>query len=326
MKPSKRNTLRQHTEALLNRSDVTLGGIVREIEEILSTRNNDTIEGIDETLHILPPHIPRFVWNALGNCVMEKENSMNMIEVDGSCWISLRLDGNGFRKKVAALRKAGLLEATGYPQRVAEAMKVCLLTLMNKTSAKVGFTHSDEIIVFLPPTKVIDGERLPHVHKGRTQKLITLAAGLVSSCFALTMAGQILNGHTANDDDPSNHEVTPTRNHATRVLETLSELSPCFDCRLGVYKTWVEARGLLLWRAHDCAINGVSDAVHYSLNNQPQQTNLNTREKLKWLLGEGMLPLPRNQAYGVLMVRTKKLKTIDSPVLEWMVEGSLLIE
>ena len=38
---------------------------------------------------------------------------------------------------------------------------------------------------------------------------------------------------------------------------------PHFDCRVGSFASWEEARSLLLWRAYDCSVNGVSDAVYH---------------------------------------------------------------
>ena len=45
-------------------------------------------------------------------------------------------------------------------------------------------------------------------------------------------------------------------------LAELAEIAPHFDCRVGSYASWEEARALLLWRAYDCSVNGVSDAVY----------------------------------------------------------------
>eukprot|EP00971_Amphidinium_carterae_P062658 1240264-Amphidinium_carterae.1 len=36
-----------------------------------------------------------------------------------------------------------------------------------------------------------------------------------------------------------------------------------FDCRIASYESFEQAVSLLLWRAYDCGVNGVSDKVHH---------------------------------------------------------------
>lgn len=49
---------------------------------------------------------------------------------------------------------------------------------------------------------------------------------------------------------------------------------PIFDCRLGVFDTKDEAMALVYWRAHDCGINGVSDAVYHLAKGERVRTSL----------------------------------------------------
>jgi len=99
-------------------------------------------------------------------------------------------------------------------------------------------------------------------------------------------------------------------------LDGLAKVLPHFDCRLGAYESWEEARALLLWRAHDCSVNGVSDAVHQTRGSsrQVQQVqSLGKREKVEWLWKEGLLPLPRHQAYGTLLSKVKRSRVGLNP-------------
>ena len=50
---------------------------------------------------------------------------------------------------------------------MAAAMQASLKALMVKFNAKVGYTQSDEMIAFIPPTNVIRGLQQPHVRNGR---------------------------------------------------------------------------------------------------------------------------------------------------------------
>merc|ERR1719478_1819389 len=138
---------------------------------------------MDSSLHYLAPHVSKQTWQAMGNLVVEREKTSSG-NVDGSRWISLRLDGSGFSKAVRMMRQSGLLECEhGYSERFASVMQACMRKLMEKFNAKIGFTQSDEMVVFIAPTRVVRGEQQPHNRNGRTTKLTTLAAGFVSSMF-----------------------------------------------------------------------------------------------------------------------------------------------
>merc|ERR1711933_301880 len=142
-------------------------------------------------------------------------------------------------------------------------------------------------IVFIKPTNIIRGERQVHFHGGRVQKITTLAAGLVTSKFLVMLA------KLSNDGGGR--------------LDCLEQVLPHFDCRMGQYASWEEARALLMWRAYDCSVNGVSDAVYHTKGSGKHVQSSGTREKLEWLMKASKLPLPRHQAYGTVLVRSKRL-------------------
>ncbi len=89
-------------------------------------------------------------------------------------------------------------------------------------------------------------------------------------------------------------------------LAELADIAPHFDCRVGSYASWTEARALLLWRAYDCSVNGVSDAVHQTPGSGRAVQSRGKREKIEWLWRAGHLPLPRHQAYGTAMARVRR--------------------
>jgi len=244
------------------------------------------IPGMDPSLHYLAPHLPKVDWNALGDLVTQCEKT-SCGSVDGTDWISLRLDGSGFSKTVRMLRKKGILEKDGYSELFASCMQSSLQALMQHFQARLGYTQSDEMIVFIPPASVVRGEQQPHQRSGRVTKLTSLAASFVTAHFIMQLAKQC-----------------QTRDVG---LEDLSYILPHFDCRVGHYKTWEEAQALLMWRAYDCSVNGVSDAVYQTPGSGQKIQSLGRQEKVAWLWDKGLLPLPKHQAYGTVLVRVKRM-------------------
>jgi tRNA(His) 5'-end guanylyltransferase len=277
------------------------------------------VDGMDASLHYLAPHVSKQTWQAMGNLVVEREKTSSG-NVDGSRWISLRLDGSGFSKAVRMMRQSGLLECEhGYSERFASVMQACMRGLMEKFNAKIGFTQSDEMVVFIAPTRVVRGEQQPHTRKGRTTKLTTLAAGFVSSMFVsqltqLCLAGQDSAAEEEEDDD-NEGDKNAMMQKLSEILTKLACITPHFDCRMGHYANWEEARSLLLWRGYDCSVNGVSDAVYQIKGSGKQVQSLGKREKVEWLWKQGHLPLPRHQAYGTVMVRARRVATGHNPKL-----------
>ena len=73
-----------------------------------------------------------------------------------------------------------------------------------------------------------------------------------------------------------------------------------------------EAISLLLWRAYDCGVKGVSDAIHHCrTNNQipgaKAMMKSGTHDKLAWLLKHDRLPLDPHQREGTYLVKRKKV-------------------
>merc|ERR1712187_482513 len=170
-------------------------------------------------------------------------------------------------------------------------------------------------IVFIAPTNVLRGEQQPHQRSGRVTKLTSLAASFVTAHFIMQLAKQCQQNGVG--------------------LEDLSYILPHFDCRVGSYSSWEEAQALLMWRAYDCSVNGVSDAVYQTPGSGQKIQSLGRQEKVAWLWEQGLLPLPRHQAYGTVLVRVKritqglnpklgkavstlrgKIEKVDGPVLE----------
>lgn len=256
-----------------------------QILALLKTYKPVVIEFMDPSLHYLPPHVPKVSYTALGDLVAARERSTSG-NVPGDRWISLRLDGSGFSRTVRVMRQKGILEQEGFSETFASCMQLSLRALMEHFNALIGYTQSDEMIVFVPPTSVIRGEQQPHMRNGRVTKLTTLAASFVTAHFIMQLARHCEGKGVG--------------------LEDLMHILPHFDCRLGQYSSWEEARALLIWRAYDCSVNGISDAVYQVKGVGKQVMALDKRAKVEWLWKQGRLPLPRHQAYGTVFVRVKR--------------------
>jgi len=303
----------------------TIEAMTEHILSLLRERKPETVEAMDPALHYIAPAIPRVKWNALGDAVAAREKS-SCGSVEGSRWISLRLDGSGFSKAVRQLRKRGILEESGFSEVFAACMRSSLKALMEHFHARLGYTQSDEMIVFISPANVVRGVQAVHVRSGRVTKLTTLAASLVTAHFLLQLAELCC------------------QERGQEAVRDLAAVLPHFDCRLGHYSSWEEARGLLLWRAYDCSVNGVSDAVYQIKGSGKQVQALPMIAKVEWLWQQGKLPLPRHQAYGTVLVKVRRvidgfnpklgvavktlrgaIETLDGPVLERARNNGLLL-
>merc|ERR1711879_1056103 len=170
------------------------------------------------------------------------------------------------------MRQKGVLECEGFSDRFANCMRKSLHHLMEEMHGCLGFTQSDEMIVFIPPKGFLrTGERIGHVRNGRVIKICSLAAGIVTARFIMDLAELcVADG---------------------KSLDGLSKVLPHFDCRLGRYDSWEEARALLMWRAFDCSVNGVADAVHHSKisDGKKEAMGKHKEAKVQWLWQQGLL-------------------------------------
>merc|ERR1712032_1066522 len=162
-----------------------------------------------------------------------------------------------------------------------------------------------------------------HLRSGRVTKTATLAAGFATARFLMSLS------------------LCCQKKGVE--LDGLAQVLPHFDCRIGHYDSWAEARALLMWRAYDCSVNGVSDAVFHIPGSGKKVQSLGRQEKIAWLFEKGLLPLPKHQAYGTVLVRVKRMiegynpklsltvktlrgviERVDGPVLELVRTDSLL--
>lgn len=263
--------------------DRTLNTKAGQITELLKTRMPRNYPGITPDLYPLPPFIPKTIWNEVGDVVKQAETHL-LRNVPGHRWISLRLDGSHFSTLMKRWRRAGII-SEGHSPAFAEMMQSSCRALMVHMGAICAYTQSDEMTLLIPPANIVRGKQQPHSRNGRTVKTCTLAASYVTAIFNAKVHALCARLHI--DIEPSQ--------------------LPYFDCRLGHYDTKEAALLLIQWRAADCGVNGVSDAVHHNKSlGAKKVARLATGQKLQWLLEQGCLPLPPHQSRGTYFARVKR--------------------
>lgn len=238
-----------------------------EVMKLLREKNPQKHDRVHD--HELPPLLPKKLWSALAGHVKKCEGYVAKLPEDK--WISLRLDGCHWGSLLQRLKRAGILSA-GFSERIAEAMMDSCCAVMRASAAVLGYTHSDEMTVLIPP-----GRR---AFAGDLQRWISFTASVATECF--------------------NRRLLQLATEQNIVLDDV--IIAHFDCRAGVFSSPLEAQSLILWRAQDCTMNSASDAIKFS-DAPISVRSFNTIEKLSYLQARKMLPLRRHQGYGSLFVK-----------------------
>ena len=135
----------------------------------------------------------------------------------------------------------------------------------------------------------------PHMYGGRVTKTCTLASSLVTAHFnhGITRllhrhhrhrrhrhhrrrhrhdrsetnpeVNRRAAGEPCHDDDrdSDSDSASDSDSGSDEAMFVRHAVLGSFDCRMGSYGTREEAMAVVLWRAYDCGVNGVSDAVYH---------------------------------------------------------------
>ncbi|KAJ3122223.1 hypothetical protein HK100_012080 [Physocladia obscura] len=290
-----------------------------DIYTLLSTAN---LVPLPSNNHTSWPDIRRATWSNLGDICTSKEKQVTQF-LESSKWISLRLDLKGF-----STQSKQLFPDKKYSPLFATAMHNTMLALMTEMHAVHGFTQSDEITLLLKPnyneTRAVYN---PHPFGGKRDKLVSLSASFAS---VVLMQQLIRLGVPLPFMSESQIEMDKENMKDSSWRPTVH-----FDARAASWDSEKDAFQLILWRAQDCTVNGLSDAVHKSnLPGKKGLTLLNSVEKVKVLHENGLLPLEDHQAHGVYVQRQRHLidavdqktgenLTVDRGVLVY-IKGSVL--
>ena len=110
--------------------------LARQIQELLETRKPRRIEGLQPEMYKLPPFVPKSTWTCLGDALRDCE-TLDVQEVPGERFVTLRLDGSGFSKLTRRMTALGVFSG-GYSTEFAEIMRECCQSLMTKFNAACG--------------------------------------------------------------------------------------------------------------------------------------------------------------------------------------------
>ena len=234
--------------------------------------------------HERPLPISRKVWTELGDELSSNEKQPVMLVPHNMCF-SMRLDVRCMSTQRAKLCSLGVLH-DGWDARFGSAMEAVTRRLCVHFRAAWGYTQSDEITLLVVPSA---NPSYQHPSGGKRDKLTTESAAFASVWLQQEMP-----------------------RCCDRWQDAADSCCLTFDSRIGVYDTPRSAFRLILWRAYDCSVNAVSDAVYHcqldkhdaSLPTRKQLTELHTTDKLAFLRDRGLLPLPPQQAYGALFCST----------------------
>lgn len=254
-----------------------------------------------------PIYVCKSVWNELGDLICNKEKML--CNADPLKYITLRLDIKNMSKiKTQIFGK-------GWSNEFAIIMCKIAARLCQEFNASFAYTQSDEITILIEPSK---NESFTHQYSGRRDKLISLSAAIASSIFNWEIREILDKKYIEQQYSLVNNYPNSMKNAMKSLYEQSrivigKEPVVFFDCRMAVWDSLKDAFGLILWRAYDCGVNGLSDAVYnFRINGDVElpsrkiRSNWDSGKKLKFLSDQGLLPLHPHQAYGSLFLRTKK--------------------
>lgn len=280
----------------------------------------------DETGFIMNPSISRKIWSNLGDKLSVGEKSCPY-KVDGNKFITLRLDGKGFSHVTKRLKKMNLF-AKGYSEEFGDIMTYITKKLCDRfdhfDQVLYAFTQSDEITLLINCAPIINNVQTSHDFDGRRDKLITHAASFASMYFnreidkifvkkQLKSTIEIVDKLSDLDFQKDNVMSIYQNGLSTDLIDKLPDIY--FDCRMAQYDTLKEAFEMILWRAYDCAVNGVSSGVFMSgLPGAKTENKKHTDAKLLYLFQNKLLPMKNHQCYGTMFFREKKLREILNPI------------
>lgn len=251
--------------------------------------------------------IPNKRWNLLGDLIKKAENAASD-NIDGTKWISLRLDGHGFGKKIKKLKEIGVLEQN-YSKTFSEVMAQSLKELMKNWDAVIGYTQSDELTMLIPPVGFNRlGKMNHHQYSGRHDKLISSCAADMTSQFITNLI-----------------KITDVVEKSPNLVHTILDVHMRFDCRVASYQTFDEAKGVILWRGQDNFKNGINDHMYHLYAKKPQYKEImgsHTEKKIDWLSNK-LDDMPSRLAmHGTWFVREKVEKRTINQHTKQEVVGS----
>lgn len=249
------------------------------------------------------------IWIPLGDKLNANEKKM-MYQIPLDKYFTIRLDGKNFSTVIPKLKRMGILEE-GYSFTFEHIMKeVSLSCTTFIRDVLYVFTQSDEITILVDKCKKDkNGNYIAREYNGRKDKILSLTSSFVSSNFVKLLIMKMISDGKSD------------------LISSIPEIT--FDSRIGVYDSLKDAFELIIYRAYDCSVNGISSAIH--LRSFPDKSviqRLNSDSKLRWLSNNNLIStLTNHQLYGTLykvnrldinrkdIKKHKEIIKIDGPVI-----------
>lgn len=294
------------------------------------------------------------VWTPLGDKLTAIERQM-VDRIPNDHYFTIRLDGRHFGTVVEKLQLLMDEPKDTYSPTFETIMKqVALKVATFIPGVLCVFTQSDEITLLFDRASLDkNGNPIPRHFNGRTAKLISLFAAETSNLFTREWLFLIANHSFQIKFQQTKQFQTAANSIAADpnlLRRAMDEIFPCtnFDARIGIFPTYAEAFEMILWRAQDCAVNGVSTMVHQQPNlpNKKQLMSFPTEGKVKWLSEQGLLKTATShQLYGSfftqktfeevfpanehhpepILRRRKRFALVEGPVIRNVKEGVISV-
>jgi len=243
--------------------------------------------------YINGPIVKKKLWTLLGD-YLSKGEKMNRNDLDPTLFSTFRMDGHSFSKKILPFLKSKGIISKGYSLDFENAMKLAQVYVFDSIPNVIcSFCQSDEITVLMGPSKIDkNGNICPIAHRGRFQKYNSLPSSGVASTFVLALATALVE-----------------RGETSKVPFIPSVE---FDCRIGQYTSFEAAMQMILWRAYDCSVNGISSGIHLNeIPNKKSTDRFNSSQKLEFLESNGLLEtMTDHQLYGTFLWKEYVEETI----------------
>jgi len=318
--------------------------------EILSTAYFRTHpEGASDADHPHQLGLPKVFWDKFGTMIKEHENKMADMDRNGyTVRLDLRKNGN----LIQALRRAGIIPA-GFSPLFGNLMSTVAKHLMKEYGAVFAFTQSDEMTLIIPPcteeqSPMFSGRLLKSTSTmaafatSTITKLIFMEAFFVFCKKMMMMIGKFLLVYAlmllvlaqvpilelvllpvlavvTTSYTPVLMLILAMVVIGYPIVTNIMNALIAFDARVGHWTNTNDEFALLLWRAYDCSVNGLTDASMQKIGKK--MSGKNSGEKLLALHKAGLLPLHPHQACGTTIIKSREMLPCTDPR-----DGSVVIK
>jgi tRNA(His) 5'-end guanylyltransferase len=225
-------------------------------------------------------------FETLGDKLKTLEKVQTSIAADGSMPLMARLDGKGFSKFTKGLGRP-------FDSRMSSLMAETTKALVEQTSAKVGYTQSDEITLFWQADSSDD----QYLFNGKYQKIVSTLSSIATAAFNRKLQSYL----------PEKMDFNPY---------------PTFDARVWQVPSIREVYLNFLWREQDATKNAISMAAQ-SCYKHSELHKKSSDKKIMMLKDKGIAfeDYPAHFKRGVFVKRVEVEKAFTDDELQRIPEN-----